>query len=285
MKIMNRLPVAACSIVSAFLFSSAHCVAQLAVGIVADAPRAIQWAQEEILWNEEIATNRLTAQNTGQLVTNTQQLIQNTNDLLERLGRTSNAVSQSASTIPRSTGSLETSVKLATRQDTLSTAMQRYSLNQVPLIDKNNPEYAIATSYAVFGQDQKRVLNRYAPFAAQQAMSDRFQTSAENAEQLEKEELTVQADAVDRLRSATTQAEIEVCNVAIEASKGRLDLAHAKMNQAKAELDGYITKVGIEKERKAEADREWTQSVVAGLRDRALKAYQASSGQKSEDGT
>jgi len=277
--------VTALSIFSAFAFLPSRSAAQLVVGIVADEPRALQWLQERPLWSDVIENGNLTVRNTGRLVENTQQLIDSTNDLLERLGRTSTAVTQASSTIPRSTASLEAAVKLVTRQDTLKTATQRYSLNQVPLADKNNPGYAVSATYAVFGQDQKRAASRYAPFAAQQAMSDRFQTSAENAENLEAEELDIQAKAVDRLKSATTDAEIEVCNVAIEASQGRLDLAHAKMNQAKAELDAYLTKVSIEKDRKAEADREWTQSVVAGLRERALKAYQATAGEKVEDGT
>lgn len=285
MNTVNLPCVAALSIVSAFLSCTVRSAAQLAVGIVADLPREVQWAQEEVLWSQVIENGQMTVQNTAQLVQNTQQLIQNSNDLLLRLGRTSTAVSQASKSIPRTTESLENAVKLASRQKTLSTATQRYSLNQVPLLDKNNAAYGVSATFAVFGEERKRVGDRYAPFAAQQAMSDRFQTAAENAEQLESEELAIQAQAVDRLKAATTQAEIEVCNVAIEASKGRLDLAHAKMNQAKAELDGYFTKVSIERERKAEADREWTQSVVAGLRARALKAYQAKAGQTAEDGT
>lgn len=258
------------------LTSRSH--AQFGVAIVADAPREIQWMQESMLWSEANGYAGKTAANTQMLVRNTEQLVQNTNDLLERLGRTTNAVSQVSRSIPASTASLKTAVTLETRVDTLKTASQRYSINQVPLRDDNNEMYAVGATYDAFKESQKRDTGRYRTFAAQQAMNDRFQTAVANAEKVETEELAIQDEAIKQLKNATTEAEIEVCNLAVDASKGRLDLAHAKVNQARAEMDEYLTKVSIEKERKAEADREWTEAVVAGLRTRALNAYKAQSG-------
>jgi hypothetical protein len=184
--------------------------------------------------------------------------------------------------IPRSTDSLVAAVKLDSRKHTLATSSQHYSPGQFPLSDANNPRCDVASTYEVFGQEKKRDNARYTAYGAQLAMDDRVQTAAQNAEKVEMEELEIQAKAVDRLKAATTEAEIAVCTVAVEASKGRLDLAHAKLNQARDEMDEYRTRIAIEQERKAEADREWTQAVVTGLRTRALDAYKAQVGATDE---
>ncbi len=240
------------------------------VFIVGDLTADMKWAREFEQWQS--------------LITTATQQLHKADELIKLVGAPKEAVSQFIDSVPALMQPIDDAIGLENRQQALKTAHQLYFLNSVA-VQTYKDINKVGAEYAAFGQTVKRDPKRYAHYILEEAMNARFKKSVENAEAVEKSEMATQKKALAGLKAANTQAEIEIFNGIIAASKERLDLAHAKMTQAKAELDAFHKQLGVEEQRKAEADREWAQKVVTEMRQKALDAYNAQFAVNSDSGS
>jgi hypothetical protein len=239
-----------------------HAIAGAAdtVIIIGDVTDGIKWSRELQQWQEQIQK--------------TTQLIHQSDELIKLVGDPKAVAGQLIGAVPDLLKPVEDAIGLETRQEALKTATEFYHLNSVA-VQTFKDANKVSADYRAFGETVKRDPKRYAHFTLQEAMNARYKKAVDNALAVEKAEQTVQQKALAGLQTATTQAEIGILNGVIAASKGRLELAHAKASQAKGELDAFRGQLAVEDQRKAEADREWAQKVVTEMRQKALDAYNA----------
>lgn len=236
---------------------------QFMVGIAVDAPAEFRWAQERLLLN--------------QIISGVEAELRKSDELIALMGDpkrvNTRVVAPSAALLKPVDGAL----RLETRQQTLATARQRYHLNSVatPTYDEDNE---VAAQYTAFGETHQRDERRYTHFGQQEAMNARHKKAVENAEAVERHELEVQRKALDALRAVRTHAEAAILQSVLLASEQRVQMARGKQEQAWAELEVFRGQVGFEEARKAEADREWTETIIARMREKALAGYRAQMG-------
>lgn len=233
------------------------------VTIVADQTDSYKWPREQRKWDALI-------RRVGDQVEKTEELIALTGEPAP-MGR------RLVPNVGRLMEPAEQAIQLETRQEALRTAQQRYHLNTVAAPTYNEAN-KVSAQYRAFGNVMERQERRYAHFAQQEAMHTRHKQAAEQAEKVERHEVEVQRAALDALRTAKTHADLGVIQVALAASKQRVDQAHAKVAQAAVELDAFRGQLAFEEQRKNEADREWTETVIARMREKALAGYRAQIG-------
>lgn len=208
------------------------------------------------------------------MISKTTEQIEKADEMIRLLGDPQQVVQQLMDSVPDLMKPVEDVIGLETRQHALRFANSLYHLKSVA-VQTYKDANAVDDHYRAFGKQVKRDQKRYAHFVLQEAMNARYKKAVENAEAAEKHEAEVQRKALGALHRASTEAEIAVCHGLMAASAQRLALAHAKAEQAKAELDAFRGQLGVEEQRKAEANREWAHAVVARMRERALSSYQA----------
>jgi hypothetical protein len=238
-----------------------------AVAGVADSTIIIGDLTDEIKWPRELAQWE-------SVIRNTANQIQKTDELIKLVGNPKAMMDQFVGAVPDLLQPLEDTISLETRQEALATANQLYHLKSVA-VQTYKDANKVGDEYTTFLGPIKRDPARYAHYVLQEAMNARYKKAVENAEAVEKSETAVQKQALERLKTASTQMEVSMLNAVIAASKQRVDLAHAKAQQVKGELDAFRGQLVVEDQKKQEADREWAQGVVTDLRKRALDAYKA----------
>lgn len=211
------------------------------------------------------------------VIQNTTEQIQKADEMIKLVGDPQNVVKQFVQSVPDLMAPVDQVIGLKTREEALKTANQYFFLKSVA-VQTYKDANKVTDQYEAFGQTVNRDRTRYAHYILQEAMNARYEEAVKNANDADKKEQAVQKKALEGLQSATTQSDIETFNGVIAASKERLDLAHEKATQAKAELDAFRGQLGVEDQRKAEADREWAQNVIDHMRQKALDAYKAQMG-------
>lgn len=136
----------------------------------------------------------------------------------------------------------------------------------------------VETSYGAFGKSVTRDEKRYSHLAMREAVYARCRTAATNEETVDQKETALQQGTLEKLKTATTHAEIALLAASLSASQQRQSIAHQKAMEARAEAENFEAQLAVETDRKSEADREWTQTVVDRLREKALASYQAQAG-------
>lgn len=228
--------------------------------IVGDTTDLWKWPRELAQWTS--------------LIENTTQQIRRADELIRIAGDPQKLVHELVESVPELMEPVEEAVSLETRQDALRLSKALYSLGSVAIKTYNDAN-KVGPNYEAFGETLKHDARRFAHLSAQEAMYARYKKAVENAEAVEKKELQVQRKALEDLNVAQTQAELEICDRRLTASKQRQDLVHQKAMQAKAELDAFRGQLRYEEAWKAEADREWAQAVIDRMRAKALAAYRA----------
>ncbi len=228
--------------------------------IAADMTDTFKWSRELAQWES--------------VIENTSREIEKADAMIKLVGDPKAVVQEFIDSVPDLMKPIDDAIGLETRQHALAMANGLYHLNSVA-VQIYKDANKVAPEYEAFGEMVKRDPKRYTHYVMEEAMNARYKQAVANAEKAEKTEMAVQRKALEGLKSATTQSQIAVFTGVIAASKERLDLAHAKATQAKGELDAFHGQLGVEDGRKAEADREWAQTVVTEMRQKALKAYQA----------
>ncbi|PTX91331.1 hypothetical protein DB354_15655 [Opitutus sp. ER46] len=233
------------------------------VVIMQDVTDSYKWPREQLEWN------RVVAQLQEQVHT-TERLVQRADRMIELMGTAENAADFSAPP------SVMTPVNQAVRLETTKHAIES-SRNLFRLGSKTrstyNPANEVKATFEVAGATETRDENRYAHFAMQEAMYARYRTAATHEEEVQGAETALQEETLRRLKQVKTEAQIAVLTASLAASKQRQDLAHQKTVQAKADLDAFRAQLTTEEARKQEADREWSETVVKRMRDKALTAY------------
>ncbi len=251
----------------ALLAAAPQAFAVMGVGdttvIVGDTTDTWKWPRELEQWQ--------------MLIANTRQQISRTDELIKIAGHPEDVMNTFIQSVPDLLQPIEDAIGLETRQEALRTSREFYSLGSVAVQTYADAK-KVGPTYEAFGQTVRRDPSRYTHFIMQEAMNARYKKAVEYAEAVEKKEMKVQSDALEKLKAARTEAEISATNTLVAASKQRLDLAQQKAQQAKGELDAFNGQLVVEDARKAEADREWAQGVVERMRQKALEAYRAQVG-------
>jgi hypothetical protein len=208
------------------------------------------------------------------LMQNAREQIQKSDRLIQLAGDPQQLTQQLIESVPALMAPIDNALGLQTRLDALKFSRELYSLGSVAVQTYDDTK-KVEPNYRAFGETVKRDPKRYARFVFQEGMNARYKQAVDNAETVEKAEMSVQKKALQDLAKAHTATEIAVLNAVITASKERLDLAHEKAGQAKAELDALRGQLLVEDARKDEADREWAQAVIVRMREKALAAYKA----------
>lgn len=260
----NRLSFAAGIVLAVLSFISPKAYAILGAGdttiIVGDVTDAWKWPRELAQWTT--------------LINNTTQQIQKADALIKLAGNPQELASELIGSVADVTQPAEHAIGLEKREDAMAFGKALYGLGAASkrtFNDANN----IGAEYQAFGEAVKRDPKRYEQFAMQQALYERYKTAVDNERTVAKAEMKIQRDAMEKLRTAKTQTEIEIFSAKIAASKQRQDLAHQLAVQSKNELDAMRGQVALEQERKSEADREWAEHVIAQMRAKALASYNA----------
>jgi hypothetical protein len=217
-----------------------------------------------------------------QLIEQTTEQIRRTDELIKIAGHPDELMQKIIESVPDLMEPVETALGLETRVEALKAAQSLYALNSVAVKIYNDAN-RVLPAYDAFGEKIKRDPNRYKRFVLQEAMGARYKRAVVNKETVEKSEAKVQRTTLEKLKLAKTAAEIAALDAALAASKQRQDLAQQKAEQAKGELDAFNGQLLVEDARKAEADREWAQTVVERMRAKALAAYQAQTGGTSSE--
>lgn len=228
--------------------------------VAGDLTDNIKWPRELAQWQQEIE--------------NTSEAIQKADEMIQIVGDPQNAVKAFINSVPDLMAPVEQAIGLKTREEALRTANDLFFLKSVA-VQTYKDANKVSDRFEAFGKTVNRDRTRYAHYILQEAMNARYEEAVRNADAVAKEEMARQAEAMSALQSETDQARIEVFKGMIAASKERLDLAQEKAKQAKAELDAFRGQLGVEDQRKAEADREWAQTIVEQMRQKALDAYKA----------
>lgn len=261
---LHRRALARMFVIAAVIATTARLGAVMGMGdtvfIVGDLTADLKWGRELAEWET--------------VIENTAEQIQKADEMIKLVGDPKAVVQQFIDSVPDLMKPAEDAIGLETREHALKMANELYHLNSVA-VQTYKDANKVGAQYEAFGETVKRDPKRYAHFVLQEAMNARYKKAVDNAEQAEKKETEVQRKALEALKSATTQTEINTFNGIIAASKERLDLAHAKAAQAEGELQAFRGQLGMEDKMKAEADREWAQTVVKEMRQKALRAYQA----------
>lgn len=259
----RRLPFICVAVAAGMLSVATSVRAQVLVGVVEDLGAERRWLQEQdYLYG---------------MLSGIQEELKKTDELIALLGDPSRANTRLVAPSSSLLQPVDNALALPTREKTLHTAGQRFHLNSVatPTYDKANE---VTAQYKAFGETHAREKTRYTHFGLQESLNARHKTAAERAEAVEKHELEVQRKALDALRRVKTHAEAAILQSVLTASEQRVQMAHAKLAQAWSELEVFRGQIGFEQELKAEADREWTETVIARMRQKALSGYRAQIG-------
>jgi hypothetical protein len=243
----------------------AHAVAGIADTVIITGD--LTWPSQKWEWEKLIYEARVQ-------VEKTQTLIDRSDRMIELLGETHSAVGKLVGDVPDLLKPAEEAGALETEKHALQSGKNLFGVGS-NAVKTHNTANAVTATYDAFGRTFKREGERYSHFAEQEAMYARYRTATLNADAVGQKELALQKQALNRLKTAKTDSEVAVFTATIAASQQRQDLAHQKATQAKSDLDALQAELVVEERRKAEADREWSQQVVARLRDKALAAYQA----------
>ncbi|HVU34390.1 MAG TPA: hypothetical protein VHE61_13225 [Opitutaceae bacterium] len=175
---------------------------------------------------------------------------------------------------------LDNAIGLETRQQALNLSRALYGLGKAASKTYDDANL-VDDKFRAFGETFERDPQRYLRYAMHEGLYARYQKAVSNQQAVDKKEAEVQREALEKLRTARTQTEIELCNAKLAASKQRQDMAHQIATQAQGEMEAFEGRLVVEDAKKAEADREWAQGVITRMREKALAAYRAQTG----DGT
>jgi hypothetical protein len=217
-----------------------------------------------------------------QLIEQTTEEIRRTDELIKIAGHPDEVMQKIIESVPDLMEPVDKAIGLETRLEALRAAQSLYALNAVS-VQIYNDANKVLPAYDAFGEKIKRDPNRYKRFVLQEAMGARYKQAIVNKELVDKSEAKAQRATLEKLKLAKTTTEIAGLEAALSASKQRQDLAHQKAEQAKSELDAFNGQLLVEDARKAEADREWAQTVVERMRAKALAAYQAQTGTSASE--
>lgn len=212
------------------------------------------------------------------LIEKTTEQINRTDELIKLAGDPEKLVRELfIESVPDLMQPLDDAIGLETRQQALNLSRALYGLGKAAsktLDDANK----VDANYQAFGQTFNRDPKRYLRYAMQEGMYERYKKSVSNQEAVDKKEAEVQRQALDKIKRAKTESEIDLFNATIAASKQRQDMAHQIATQAKGEMDALKGQLATEDAKKAEADREWAQGLIDRMREKALAAYRAQVG-------
>lgn len=228
--------------------------------IIGDLTDELKWPRELQQWSILI----------GQVT----QQINRTDELIKIAGHPDEIMKTIIDSVPDLMAPVDEAIGLQNRVDALKTAQSLYALNAAAVKIYNDAN-KVLPAFDAFGEKIKRDPARYHRFVLQEAMGARYKRAVENKEAVDKAEVKIQRAILEKLKGARTETEVSGLNALIAASKQRQDLAQQKADQAKAEADAFNGQLLVEDARKAEADREWAQTVVDRMRAKALIAYRA----------
>jgi hypothetical protein len=260
----NQLGFAVGIVLAVFALTSPRAYAVMGVGdttvIVGDITDAWKWPRELAQWTV--------------LIEKTTSQIQKADAMIELAGHPDRLIGEVLGSVSDVTQPAEQAVGLEKREDALNFGKALYGLGATSMRTFNDANH-VTDEYQAFGENIKRDPKRYEQYAMQQALYERYKKAVDNEREVSRNEMKVQHDALDKLRTAKTQTEIEIFSAKIAASRQRQDLAHQMAVQAKNELDAFRGQAALELERKSEADREWAEHVIERMRARALASYHA----------
>lgn len=246
-------------IVFALLILGHRANAQWAVAVVADPFRQIRWIQEDIYWDMQISN--LEETNSQLMEANTQLEEANVTladslyvlkDIDRRIGE---PASGSAIAYSGSTGARSSSNDYIRRALSLETVMGDDDGKATLLTTNHTTKAAIGTKFTLDGSTYDRDPDRYRVIEQEEKLREAFKTAVKDFHDVQKKELEFQESTSAAMTSgALTVSEIQARTAAIEASRGRVDLAKNRMELARAELDAFTGQIDFE-ERKIAAAR------------------------------
>jgi hypothetical protein len=206
------------------------------------------------------------------LIQTVNEQVQKTEELIRITGNAQEVAGKSIGSVPVLLRSIDPVFEVKTTQEILDLSETAYGLNS-PVRKVNLEANKITASFEAFGRTFRRNDEHYAGYARQEAMYDRYRRTVAAAESVDTAEMNLQKRVLEQLSKAKTATEVNLLHAQIDASKQRQDLAHQRSQQAKGDLDAFNGQLVVENARKAEADREWAQTVVEEMRNKALAAY------------
>lgn len=236
------------------------------VTVAKDLTAASIWRQEQPYWKS--------------LVTEIKRQVKLTEDLAKWTGNPKSSASSIVGGVASVLDPTQCILGLADRKKALSEGRSAHSLEKTGRTALQ-PELRIESSVQLLGKTQKRDEKRYTAFAEQAALLARHDEAIRLLRELEQKELKIQRGLLERLKSAQTHAEMAAIQAALTASHQRCSLAANKAEQARDEAARHEAQFELERQRKREADREWTEMLVDRLRQRALTSLHAQRGQNS----
>ena len=249
------------------LTSSSHAVMGVADTVIISADLTDTWK-----WPRELAQWQRAAS-----IAETQ--VRELSSLRQALGTAASSVSGIAASVSKVTSPL---ADLAAIKESEEYAKEEAPA-QVPggSSETLDTTQKVSGSVEVFGMKISRDKLRYQAGALLLALRQRQAEAEQQLEKVVSSELDAQKDLLGKLKSASTALDIDAVQAALSASQQRLELARLKVGQV-AEQSGLMeARVGLEKERKQEADREWAEKIIEKLKARALTALHAQKGRSS----
>ncbi len=232
--------------------------------IAVDQTDAWKWPREKAEWQ--------------QVQSLLQSEIEQTKLMIERLGNPGAPASASVGDVARVTEPVGIAVSLQTRQEALDQGSRQFRVGAKGSATLR-ADNKVDASFSVLGDSYSRDSGRFDFLAQKEGLLARHAQALQNQDRVVESEMSTQRRLLDRLKSATTQADIEAVTAAITASQQRLEIAGQKSVQARDESAALDVQLRIEADRKKEADAEWSEKFVEKLRARALTSLHAQQGE------
>ena len=124
----------------------------------------------------------------------------------------------------------------------------------------------VPANYKVFGKTFNRNRTRYVEMALENALRLRMTKAVESKRAVDKKEFEFQQQTLTKLRTASTQTEIELHQANLTASKQRMDFAAERVKQAEAELTAFTKQIELTDRKKIEQDVEESETMITELK-------------------
>lgn len=198
--------------------------------------------------------------------------------IIDRLGKASDKASSIVGNVSSVTNSAAAALAIETGEKAKARSATDYSLKKTASATLQ-ADMKVSASFSVLGTKYERDAATYEPLAMKDALRARQQTALDNLSKVTQDEFSLQKNLLSNLRSAKTEAEIQLVHAGLAASQERVTLARQKVDQARDEYGILEAQLQNETERKRLADKEWNETLVEKLRARALTSLHAQKGE------
>jgi len=133
----------------------------------------------------------------------------------------------------------------------------------------------VPDSFQVFGDTVNRDKSLYTDMAGEKALRARLDDAISKKRDVDTQELAYQQRTLDALSAASTQSEVALHQAGLAASRQRMEIAAARVQQAEGELNSYVGNTQLEAHKNQQMQTEENQHFIDTALARARAAAAA----------